>query len=425
MMAAEHLSNNQLVGYAAKKLNSEELLAVDRHLASCDACHDRLTRTSAIDRSYDLSNDGAFHLDYDQHLVPYVEGTADEIDREIIESHVALCSQCAEDIRDLQEFTRQPVVSPVVPDVSRRTPPPAEVWQRPRIWTSQLTAAVAIAIFLLGITAGFLLWASRAKQPVHQAGPSSSPSLTPGPSPDQIAKQPSPEPSSSPRSELVFALNDGGRQITIDEDGLSTGLESLPPDLRTTVENVLASRKFYQSPAVRHVSEGAGRMRGGSDEQETIVQLSPAAVVIETDLPAFRWRAFEGASDYVVTVHDSNFRQIESSGAITGTEWVPPRPLPRGVVYSWQVRASVNGQTVISPKPPAPEVRFRVLDQKALAAIESARRTQGNSHLAMGVLYWKHGLMADAERELEALARANPNSTAAAELLRSLRSLRQ
>jgi hypothetical protein len=124
-------------------------------------------------------------------------------------------------------------------------------------------------------------------------------------------------------------------------------------------------------------------------------------------------------------VHDSNFRQIESSGPITGTEWVPQTALPRGVVYSWQIRASVNGKTVISPKPPAPEMRFRVLDQKALVAIENARRTQGNSHLAMGVLYWKHGLLADAEREIEALSRANPNSTIAADLLRSLRSLRQ
>jgi hypothetical protein len=125
-----------------------------------------------------------------------------------------------------------------------------------------------------------------------------------------------------------------------------------------------------------------------------------------------------------VTVHDSNFRPIESSGPLSGTEWSIQNPLPRGATYSWQIRAVVNGKTVISPKPPASEVRFRVLDQKTFAAIENARRVQGNSHLAMGVLYWKHGLMDAAEREFEALERANPGSTVAKELLRSLRSLR-
>jgi hypothetical protein len=85
----------------------------------------------------------------------------------------------------------------------------------------------------------------------------------------------------------------------------------------------------------------------------------------------------------------------------------------------------IDGKTVISPKPPAPETRFRVLDAKAFAAIETAKRVQGSSHLAMAVLYWKHGLIEAAERELEALARANPGSTVASELLRSLRSPRR
>ena len=442
-MEAEHLSQIQLVGYGAKTLNPDELLAVDRHLASCDACHDRLTRisTHVSDRSYDLPIHEPFHLDYDQHLVPYVDGTANEIDREIIESHIALCSSCAEDIRDLQEFKQQPV--PPSPQAERdvrvsRWTRWTEHWPRPLAWNPQLTATLVIAVFTLGISTAVFMWAmNRSQQSVHRAGPTSTPGVdqqnppaVPGQSPDQVANNPSPDPRTvqSPdpqRDEPLIALNDGGQQITIDERGHSTGLESLPPDLRTTVENVLARRKFNRSPALGNLSENTGRLRSGSDVQETIVPLTPDGVVIETDQPTFRWRPLEGASDYVVTVHDSNFRPVESSGPLAATEWCTTRPLPRGVTYSWQIRAVVNGKTVISPKPPAPEARFRVLDQKAFAAIQNARRTQGNAHLALGVLFWKHGLMDQAERELEALVRANPNSSAATELLRSLRSLRR
>ena len=43
----------------------------------------------------------------------------------------------------------------------------------------------------------------------------------------------------------------------------------------------------------------------------------------------------------------------------------------------------------------------------------------------MGVFYWKHGLIEESEREFQALANANPNSTAVKELLASIRSTRR
>ena len=78
--------------------------------ATCDDCYARFTRiqpepgdeTRLPRVSSSESIEEPFHLDYDQHLVAYVDGTANNIDREIVESHVALCSECAEDLRDLQ-----------------------------------------------------------------------------------------------------------------------------------------------------------------------------------------------------------------------------------------------------------------------------------------------------------------------------------
>ena len=369
----------------------------------------------------------SFHLDYDQHLAPYVDGTANEVDREIVESHIALCSQCEEDVRDLQEFRRQPVLASPKTDrdvrVSRWT---QWMGQWPRLWNPQLTAALVIATFILGIIA-VLLWSrNRTQQPIDSAASASLPqadkqagneSPSPVPSPDQVDPQPPPKP--------LVALDDGGQQVTLDERGHSTGLESLTSDLRAIVENVLATRKFRTSPGLGDLLENAARLRGQSEQQDTIVPLSPLGVVIESDRPTFRWNALEGASDYIVTVHDSKLRAIENSGPLAVTEWTIQRPLERGITYSWQIRAVKDGRTVISAKPPTPEARFRVLDQKAVEAIENAKRVRGNSHLVMGVLYWKHGLIDAAEREVEALVRANPDSRVAADLLRSLRSLKR
>jgi hypothetical protein len=153
--------------------------------------------------------------------------------------------------------------------------------------------------------------------------------------------------------------------------------------------------------------------------------LEPTDVVIETDRPTFRWRALEGALHYIVTIFDAKLRQVSKSGPIVDTAWSIPNSLERGVTYSWQISALKDGETVVSPKPPLPEARFRVLDQRAVGVLAKLKESVGRSHLAMGVFYWKHGLIEEAEREFQALAKANPNSTAATELLASIRSLRR
>jgi hypothetical protein len=122
-----------------------------------------------------------------------------------------------------------------------------------------------------------------------------------------------------------------------------------------------------------------------------------------------------------VSIYDSELRKIGTSEPLAGTEWTTPTPLERGITYSWQIRAVKDGQIIIAPKPPAAEARFKILSRDEVAAIQNANRLHGKSHLAMAVLYWKYGLIDEAEQELRALARANSNSPVAVELLRSLR----
>lgn len=442
---SEHLSQIQIAGYSGRTLDTDELLAVDRHLASCDVCHQRLTRS--LPRTAKLSpaveiGEATFHLDYDQHLQAYVDGKADDIDREIVDSHVALCSKCADDLKDLLAFKQQPVAASTG---TARTTSRWKQWlpQWPFVPNPALATAVVIAVFVLAMAA--LLWATypTSQRVEHaEAGPPASDK----PSPVPEREQPSPAPTAHtvqkispanqlpeiraalptpPRGESLIVLNDAGGQVIVNPRGRLEGLPDLPPDLRESVEKALATRRLRASPALTEWSTDAGNLRSELEKQNTFAPLSPTDVVIETDRPTFRWRPLEQASDYIVTVYDAKLRQVGSSGPVTGTEWTIPHSLERGVTFSWQISALKDGKTVVSPKPPLPEARFKILDHPAVDALAKLKESAGSSHLAMGVFYWKHGLIEESEREFQALAKANPKSTAVKELLAGIRSLRR
>ena len=101
--------------------------------------------------------------------------------------------------------------------------------------------------------------------------------------------------------------------------------------------------------------------------------------------------------------------------------WVPPRSLARNRVYLWQVIAIKDGQEIKAPVAPAPEARFKVLDQTKADEIVAAR----NSSLVSGLLYAQAGLYDEAERELKKLVKENPQNATAKQLLDDLHSQRR
>ena len=443
---SEHLSQTQLAGYSGRTLEPDELLAVDRHLASCDVCHQRLIRslpgTAKITVSQSFELDGAqFHLDYDRYLQPYVDGKADDIDREIVDSHIALCSKCATDLEDLLAFKQHPVAA-ITGNAGTSSGWRQWLGQWSLLPNPALATAVVIGIFILAMAV--LLWTTypRSERVEHAAaGPPASDKPTPSPE----TAQPSPAPAEPeirriapsnlhenraalpirPREESLVVLDDAGGQLTVSPRGRLEGLPELPPDLRESIEKAVATHELHASPALTEWSTGAGNLRSEIEKQSTFAPLEPTDIVVQTDRPTFRWRALEAASDYIVAVYDSRLRQVGSSGPVTGTEWTIPHSLERGVTYSWQISALKDGKTVVSPKPPLPEARFKILDQPAVETLAKLKASAGSSHLAMGVFYWKHGLLEESEREFQLLAKANPKSTAVKELLASIRSLRR
>jgi anti-sigma factor RsiW len=432
-MMSEHLSQNQLAGYSGRTLEPQELLAVDGHLASCDVCHKRLTGVLADVAKPALTpslefHEEPFHLDYDQYLEPYVDGKANDIDREIVDSHVAFCSRCADELKDLLAFKQQPVAAP--------TGAPAVTSSRWKQWLPQWpllsnpALATAVVIAILVLTMAVVLWTKYPASPQIEQASDKQIHEQPSPAPtEQTAEKnlPSNQPEKNgtalpapPGDQPLVVLNDAGGHVTVNQRGRLEGLHELPPDLRESVEQALATRTLRASPALTGWPSGAGSLRSGLETRSTFAPLGPTDVVLETDRPTFRWRALDGATDYTVTIYDARLRQVATSGPVTGTEWTTPNSLARGVTYSWQISALKDGKRVVSPKPPLPEARFRILDQSAVVTLVRLKGTVGRSHLAMGVFYWKHGLIEQAEREFQALAKANPNSPIARELLASL-----
>jgi hypothetical protein len=164
---------------------------------------------------------------------------------------------------------------------------------------------------------------------------------------------------------------------------------------------------------------------GQEDQGESFAVVGPVGTMVSSGRPTFRWNMLKGASGYAVKVYDTNFNQVDSSPALTGTEWTPARPLPPGKVYTWQVTATKEGSEVVSPAPPMPEARFKVLGNAEGEELTRALASGRDSHLARGVIYTRAGLLAEAEQEFEALVHMNPRSQAARKLLDNVRALRR
>ena len=152
---------------------------------------------------------------------------------------------------------------------------------------------------------------------------------------------------------------------------------------------------------------------------------APVGKVSLRDRPTFAWTKLSEADGYVVEVYDEQFNLVTKSEELKASQWLMPRPLARGRLYAWQVRALKEGREFVAPTPPAPQAKFKVLGQAQADEIARARRAYGQSHLTLGLLYAQAGLLDEAAQELRALQKANPDSTLVRRLRASLQTLRR
>src|SRR5947209_11074764 len=112
----DHVSKSQMERFCARTLPALELTRIAEHLASCKPCHQLFQESFQLKRgnapvSFTLAPEKWLrheHLDYEQ-LVPYVDNSLGNDDRDIIDLHLRLCGQCQEDVRSFQVYRQQTV----------------------------------------------------------------------------------------------------------------------------------------------------------------------------------------------------------------------------------------------------------------------------------------------------------------------------
>jgi hypothetical protein len=225
-------------------------------------------------------------------------------------------------------------------------------------------------------------------------------------------------------TEFALVLNDGGRKVTMDKRGTLAGLERLPVRIQEKVGAALQAGRLDQAAGLAQLVSQPSTLLSESGDGLPFHLLGPVGKIVRSQRPILRWHALPGAQSYKVIVTDADLNEVSNSLALNTTEWQITRPLPPGGIYSWQVTALKDGVAITSPRLPAPQAKFKVIDRSTSRMLQQAERAYPDSHLALGVLYAEAGLLDEAEQELRSLVRNNSRVLIAHQLLESVQAMR-
>lgn len=424
----EHLTQQQLEDYALQRLGAAELVTASDHLGECELCRAHVEAGMNGDAAFFALHEEAFRDETGLSTHLTAEQTAEYVDKnlsgeslQMVTDHLAGCEQCVLAVADLRAFRNE-----IAPSLDREYSPTTVPITTRDSWRSRFASffrvspvpafgSAALAVLLLALVAWLAWRRTDERQPHVVVAP------TPVSQPSPSTESPSVPPQSEPVP-VVAQLNDGNGVLTLDKEGNLSGADNLPGAYKTLVTRALTTQRIGKSSQLEGLTRPPSSLMSSDNQKEQFSVLYPVGDVMMTNYPTFRWSALEGATGYEVEVYDAQFTLVASSPRITKTSWATS--LARGYVYSWQVKAIKDGQEITSPRPPAPQARFRVLDHNRANELAKAKRAYGSSHLTLAVLYADAGLLREAEQELRLLRRANPNSDLAAKLLRQVQTLR-
>lgn len=421
-----HLSQNQIEDYCTHRLPGAEVLAITDHLGACELCRTKLEARQNADAAFFSLRSEVFgeafesgaHVTMDQ-VAAYVDRHLSGEELHAVDDHLIHCDTCVLAVTDLREFRNE-----IAPSLDRDYQPavvPSPVatsrhgsFSPFRVSPWPAFAGAALAIFVLSVIAWIVWRRSEQRAPqIANTPPVSQPSAPP-----QSDLTPAPQPVA-----IVAQLNEGSGTVTLDQEGKLSGAEDLPPAYQELLKQTLSNGRIEKSTQLQGLARPPSSLMGSNNSQKIFEVLDPVGSVLLSNQLTFRWTAMDGASNYVVEVYDEKFNPVVVSPQLTSLTWTTT--LPRGKVYSWQVKAVSDGGEMTSPRPPAPQAKFRIVDQAKANELTNARRAYASSHLTLGLLYADAGLLREAEQEFRLLQKANPNSDLARNLLRQVQSLRK
>lgn len=449
---SRHPSPEQLQRHVERSLPSGLFLIVDRHVASCSACREYCQARSGAGADYtallsallpDPADDPA-HLSAAE-AAAYAVNKLGEIELEIAEGHLENCAACRERLRELgkdRNASSKILTSP-------RPAPRTTTARRPASRSLNLlasgslnkAAAVAALSVCLLLVATLILNQSAS---FRQTDPSPAPGrnnndasgvVTEADRPG-VLEDARPEAArtelgntsppadggrvAQPPPQNILTLSDAGRQVGLDERGALLGLEDLRAPLRQAVRAALVAQKVEVPDDLKELAGESSTLLSATKDVEAFRLISPVGRIVRGARPTFRWHPLAGGgASYRINVTDEDLNEVAVSEALTATEWRIPRELRRGTTYLWQVTAIKEGKEIVAPVLPAPPAKFKVLGRAEDEELKRLEKSHPKSHLALGVLYARAGLLEEARREFQSLVKANPKSGVTRRLLES------
>jgi hypothetical protein len=379
----EHLEKSELKLYGLRELRAPQAALVVAHLAECEQCMKEyramFTETTIVDRGFPLAFedeiDGEpFHLDFDEHLKPYVDRVIDDLDKEIVEGHIQGCSYCAEMLRDLQEFSERISGPPL--QVTKPKPGLLEILYSAATFRRWIVAFSLLII--LGTGAAFWYFSTTfANREIATVDPPSQPAVE-------------------------LAATDAGTSNTQDTAELAA-----PP-------NSAAESKFVpiRLPAFLGSlrSDPPGALRG--EGKLAAITVTSANGVAVRSTPRLNWKAIPGIGSYDVSIYDADDNLAGERKAVTGSSWSFPN-LAKGKIYKWQVTAnSAAGSADVSYRG---QGSFYLISSAEEARIEAARDA-----IEKGRALAEAGLVREAAAEFRRVKPGDPRSKAAQAYLNQL-----
>ena len=356
--------------------------------------------------------DGREDVAYEQ-IEAYVDGTLDDVDREIFDTRLVDDPGLRAMVEDLRAL--RPALAPATASPARvvtfepradagaaRQTPGRPTASRRWLLPAGLAAAAAVALLL------WRPWTTAPVPPPSQAQQQ--------PPPQQPAQPGLPPPADPASPALTVALQDGGRTVGLTSDGTLAGFTGFGNDLQSRLTETLRQGRLPASSRAAQTVARAGELMSSDVRATPFVPVGPRATAVSSATPAFRWTALAGATTYRVRVVDDRLTTVAVSDPITTLTWRPEAPLPSRRVLTWQVEATTPDGARTTPEPPLAEARFTVLTPSERARVSEALATAGGSDLASAVVYAEAGLYDDADAALTRVQRANPESSMAAAL---------
>jgi hypothetical protein len=412
----DHLTETEVSLFRERALRPTERERIDVHVAECESCLRRILPSEDAALIYSelteaLLSDSAdepFHLS-NAEVRRYTNGSIDQADRVIFESHLDICDQCAEAVQLLAASS--PAESAAQQSYA--------AWRAFRFTPARAAAGVLVVACLVLAFVVWQRWHARSDDQTVQKNGTQTTSSTPDSGSPTPAQAEAPKGPTSDRLAVALSLEDNGRKVQLDNSGKLIGLEELPEASRSLVRSVLANKTLSKPDVLDQLTAPSITLMDPNGRENTFGLLGPSGTVIATDRPNLRWQALAGATSYTVSVFDADFNLVTHSTPQTATQWTAPA-LRRGMVYSWEVVAVRDGQEVRSPVAPAPRAQFKILEAEKLLELTNLKKHKPISHLTLGLTFARFGLLVEAEGQLQILARENTNSSVATRLLRTV-----